>query len=185
MKRIVYISIFLLGLWLSFLCGRSVSGKQSVEIIKTDTLVTEVVRVVIDTQYVDKPVPYKVEVRDTLYIRDTVRPFLLIETKRYTDNKTFDMQISGIDAQVDWIRTYPKVVYRDVVRTEYVLEKPKHWSLYVQADMIAMGHSNMLNLGGGLSYEKDRWSVSAEAGREILQGNTYFRIGSRYKIVRF
>ena len=185
MKKIVYILISLLAVWLSFLCGRRSVEKQSVEILKTDTLVTEVVRVVIDTQYVDKPVPYEVEVRDTLYIRDTVRPLLLIETKRYTDNKTYDMQISGIDANVDWIKTYPKVVYRDKVRTEYVLEKPKHWSVYAQADFLVMGHSNMLNLGGGLSYDKDRWSVSVGAGRDILQGNTYFRIGSRYKIVRF
>ena len=182
MKKSIYLFVCLLGLWLGFLYGRSVSEKQTVEILKTDTLVTEVVRVVIDTQYMEKPVPYKVEVRDTLYLRDTL---FLVELKRFTDHDTYDLQISGINAELDWIKVFPKTVYRDVVVTEYIQQKPKHWSLYVGADAMVMGHNNMLNLEGGLRYEKDRWSVSAGAGREILKGDNYLRINGEYKLVRF
>lgn len=185
MKKIVYLSICLLVLWLSFLCGRRSAELKQIEIVKTDTLTVETIKIVVDTQYVDKPVPYKVEVRDTLYIRDTVRPFLLIETKRYTDNKTYDLQVSGIDVEIDWIKTYPKVVYRAVARTEYVLESPKAWNLYAEVTISIMENVNAMNLCGGISYTKDRWMIDAQVGREVLRGNNYVKVGSRYNFARF
>ena len=185
MNKIAYISIFLLGLWLSFHFGRKSAEPKQIEIIRTDTLTVETIKIVVDTEYVDKPVPYKVEIRDTIYLRDTVKEPLLLGIKRYTDNKTYDLQVSGIDAQLDWIKTFPKVVYRAVTRTEYVLEKLKHWNLYAGVDISIMETTNSLNIGGGISYTKDRWMIDAQVGREVLRGGNYVKVGSRYNFARF
>ncbi len=187
MNRIVYILIFLLALWASFLCGRKSKEQapQIVEILKTDTLIVETVRIVVDTQYVDKPVPYKVEVRDTLYLSEAPKEPLLLSVKRYTDNKTYDMQVSGIDVQLDWINTFTKTEYRDIVTTQNIYIKPKKWNLYAGVDITIMENTNAMNLCGGISYTKHRWMIDAQVGREILRGDNYIKVGGRYNIVRF
>lgn len=184
MNRIVYILICLLALWLSFLFGRK-SVESKTEIRKTDTLVTEVVKIVIDTQYVDKPIPYKVEVRDTLYIRDTVRPLFLVETKRYGDNNTYDLQVSGIDAQLDWIKTYPKTVYKESIVEHNIYIEPKKWNIFIETEAIIMGKTTFININGGLSYTKNRWTIEGLYGRELLQGNNQIKAKARYNFMRF
>ena len=185
MKTIGYIFVCLLGLFLSFSIGRnSVEPSNEPTVAPPDTVKIETVKIVVDTQYVDKPVPYEVKVKDTLYIRDTL---LLLELKRYTDNETYDLQISGVDAELDWIKTFPKTVYRDVVTTQniYIQPKNKKWNIYAGVTISIMENVNAMNLCGGISYTKDRWMIDAQVGREVLRGDNYVKVGGRYNFVRF
>lgn len=187
MKTLINTFAILLLICGGFLCGlkKGAGKKEIIEISKTDTLIVETVKIVVDTQYVDKPVPYKVEVRDTLYLRDTTKEPLLLSIKRYTDNKTYDMQVSGIDVQLDWIKTFAKTEYRDIVKTEKIYIQPKKWNLYAEVTISIMETVNSLNLGGGISYTKDRWMIDAQVGREILRGDNYVKVGGRYNFLRF
>ena len=185
MKTIGYIFVCLLGLFLSFSIGRnSVEPSNEPTVAPPDTVKIETVKIVVDTQYVDKPVPYEVKVKDTLYIRDTL---LLLELKRYTDNETYDLQISGVDAELDWIKTFPKTVYRDVVTTQniYIQSKNKKWNIYAGVTISIMENVNAMNLCGGISYTKDRWMIDAQVGREVLRGDNYVKVGGRYNFVMF
>lgn len=187
MKTLIYICAISLITFGGFLFGlkKGAEKKELVEIPKTDTLIVETIKIVVDTQYVDKPVPYKVEVRDTLYLRDTTKEPLLLSIKRYTDNKTYDLQVIGVDVQLDWIKTFTKTEYRDVVKTEQIYIQPKKWNLYAGVDISIMENTNSLNIGGGISYTKDRWMIDAQVGREVFRGDNYIKVGGRYNIVRF
>lgn len=184
MKRIVYILISLLALWLSFHFGRNSAepSNEPTSAPKPDTVKIETIKIVVDTQYVDKPVPYEVKVKDTLYIRDTL---LLLELKRYTDNETYDLQISGVDAELDWIKTYPKTVYRDVVTTQNIYIEPKKWNLFVETEATITGNHSYLNVGAGLSYIKGRWVFDVSLGKEILGNSNYIQGRGRYNLARF
>ena len=186
MKRISYLLTCLLGISIGLLIGRRMSGPaeiKEIEVSRTDTLIVETVKIVIDTQYIPKPIPY--EVRDTILLRDTIKEPLLLGIKRYTDNKTYDMQVSGIDVQLDWIKTFTKTEYRDVVKTEQIYIQPKKWNLYAEVTISIMETVNSLNIGGGISYTKDRWMIDAQVGREVLRGNNYVTVGGRYNFARF
>lgn len=185
-KTLINTFVILLLICGGFLCGlkKGAEPKQG-EIPKTDTLIVETIKIVIDTQYVDKPVPYKVEVRDTLYLRDTTKEPLLLSVKRYSDNESYDLQISGVDAELDWIKTFPKTVYRDVVTTQNIYIQPKKWNLYAGVTISIMENVNAMNLCGGISYTKDRWMIDAQVGREVLRGDNYVKVGGRYNLVRF
>lgn len=186
-KTLINTFVILLLICGGFLCGlkKGAERKEPIENPKTDTLRMETIKIVVDTQYVDKPVPYKVKVRDTLYLRDTTKEPLLLSVKRYSDNETYDMQVSGIDVQLDWIKTFTKTEYRDIVKTEKIYIQPKKWNLYAGATISIMETVNSLNIGGGISYTKDRWMIDAQVGREVLRGDNYVKVGGRYNLVRF
>lgn len=95
------------------------------------------------------------------------------------------MQVSGIDVQLDWIKTFTKTEYRDVVKTEWIYIEPKKWNLYAGVTISLMETVNSLNIGGGISYTKDRWMIDAQVGREVLRGNNYVTVGGRYNFARF
>lgn len=187
MKTLINTFVILLLICGGFLFGlkRGAEKKEPIENPKADTVKVEIIKIVVDTQYVDKPVPYKVEVRDTLYLRDTTKEPLLLGIKRYTDNKTYDMQVSGVDAQLDWIKTFTKTEYRDIVTTQNIYIQPKKWNLYAGVDGSIMENTNSLNIGGGISYTKDRWMIDAQVGREVLRGDNYVKVGGRYNFARF
>ena len=97
--------------------------------VLTDTI-TEVY---IDTHTVVKPQPYKVEVKDTVYIEKGSTGHVFVqETKWFGDNETYDMQVSGINVQLDWINTYPKTVTQYINTTETIYIQPKKWSIGIQ-----------------------------------------------------
>ena len=92
-----------------------------------------VIDVQIDTQYFPKPVPYKVEVHDTVYLDKPYNGYVFTqETKCYSDNSTYDMQVSGINIELDWIKTYPKTITQYVNTTETIYIPPKKWSVGIQ-----------------------------------------------------
>lgn len=95
-----------------------------------------VIDVQIDTQYFPKPVPYKVEVRDTVYIVNSFQnstdwKVLVQEIKEYKDS-TYYARISGINAYLEEIRVYPKAITQYVNTKEYIYVPPKKWSIGIQ-----------------------------------------------------
>ena len=127
---IILLSAFV-GALLSTILMRSCQTPQieKVEIVKTDTLIVESV----DTIEIIKPVPYKVEVKDTIHIEKGYSGHVFVqETKWFGDNETYDMQVSGINVELDWIKTYPKTVTQYINTTETVYIPPKKWSIGIQ-----------------------------------------------------
>ena len=87
----------------------------------------------IDTFTAYKPQPYKVMVHDTVYIEKGYAGHVFVqETKWFGDNETYDMQVSGINIELDWIKTYPKTVTQYINTTETVYIPPRKWSIGIQ-----------------------------------------------------
>ena len=122
------------GALLSTMLMRSCQSPQieEIEILKTDTLIVERV----DTIEIVKPQPYRVEVRDTIYINDTINDningnIFVQQVKEYKDS-TYYAKISGINAYLEEIRVYPKVITQYITTTERVYIPPKKWSVGIQ-----------------------------------------------------
>ena len=128
---IILLSAFVGGLLTMMLtksCNHPEPPLPEMEIVR-DT----VIDVQIDTQYFPKPVPYKVEVHDTLYLDKPYNGHIFMhETKWFSDNSTYDMQVSGINIELDWIKTYPKTVTQYINTTETVYIPPRKWSIGIQ-----------------------------------------------------
>lgn len=103
-------------------------GKKSVkisEVVKTDTITK------VDTVIVEKPIPDTIYltkiVTDTVYSTDSVKVEvqLPIETKTYTDDSTYNVQISGFKAELDKIEVFPRTttIYKEKVQ-EIALKQP-------------------------------------------------------------
>lgn len=119
------------GALLSTMLTRSCSKPQIPEpnIIRDTTLIVQ-----IDTQYFPKPVPYRVEVRDTITLSDTIYiggQTLYQEIKEYKDS-TYYARISGINAYLEHIEVYPKTMTRYIYQADKVAVKPKKWSIGLQ-----------------------------------------------------
>ncbi len=117
------------------------------EIVKTDTLTIAKV----DTITIEKPIPYKVVIRDTIYIRDTVGTILLQEVKEYKDS-TYYARISGINAFLEEIRVYPKNTTKYVYNTEIVREKPKKWGIGPVVGVGVVDNKFSPFIGVGVTY---------------------------------
>jgi hypothetical protein len=92
-----------------------------------------ITEVYIDTFTAYKPQPYKVMIHDTVYIEKGYAGHVFVqETKWFGDNETYDMQVSGINVELDWIKTYPKTVTQYINTTETVYIPPKKWSIGIQ-----------------------------------------------------
>ena len=139
-----------------------------------------VIDVQIDTQYFPKPVPYKVEVRDTVYLDKPYNGYVFTqETKWYSDNSTYDMQVSGINVQLDWIKTYPKIV-REVItetKTETIYVTPKPLSFWISAKYRQIGKDNSLPLTIEARYSKKNEEYFISGGYDLLQNNKAIEFG--------
>lgn len=154
MKKSIYLFVALLGLWGCFLLGRRSGEKPIQTIITRDTVLI----VQVDTMVINKPQPYKVTVHDTVYISNPQYPqypqpeeFLVHQTKIYQDS-TYRAQVSGYDAQLDWIETYTRTIVREINTTEQIKERPKHWGLGVQVGCGAGKNGVQPYVGIGISY---------------------------------
>ena len=104
----------LLTLAASWVCGYVVGGRVEPE-VRSDTVV------VVDTHFVDRPVPVEVwkdreklvyiAVNDTMVVHthDTLIIAVDRETKRYS-GEDYEAQVSGVEPQLDWVKTFPKTV---------------------------------------------------------------------------
>ena len=113
-----------------------------------------ITEVYIDTFTAYKPQPYKVMVHDTVYIEKGYAGHVFVqETKWFGDNETYDMQVSGINVELDWIKTYPKTVTQYINTTETVYIPPKKWSIGIQGGVGITPKGLQPYLGVGLTYQ--------------------------------
>ena len=150
MKKSIYIFVALLALWGCFLLGRR-SGEpklERVEVVTTDTLTI----LQIDTITIVKPQPYRVEVRDTIYLPSPAQGSVFVqEIKEYKDS-TYYAKISGINAYLEEIRVYPRTEYKYITTTEIIREKPRKWGLGLQVGYGAGKNGIQPYIGLGISY---------------------------------
>lgn len=185
MKRILTPLLLLcVGALLGMMLTRSCSKTQieRIEIVKTDTLtITKV-----DTVTILEPQPYKVEVKDTVYIEKgyTGRVFVQ-ETKWFSDNNTYDMQISGINVHLNWIKVYPKTITQYITNTERVVVEPKKWGLYGNAEYGFASVDSRLCIGAELRYTAPKVEYFIKGGRELINNQSYVEIGTNVPIVRW
>ena len=110
-----------------------------------------------DTMVVYKPQPYRVEVRDTIYLQNPQDPqfpqgnVFVQEVKEYQDSNYY-AKISGINAYLEEIRVYPRTEYKYITNTEIVREKPKKWGLGVSAGYAISELGWHPYIGVGISY---------------------------------
>lgn len=113
MKFIPYVII----LGLLFVCFYQWKNPK-IETIETIKIERDTI-IEYDTVYKEKPVPITVTKvqKDTVYVNDTIYLVLDKEEKFYTDSSTYELQISGINADLDWIKTFPKqtTIYEEKV----------------------------------------------------------------------
>lgn len=89
------------------------------------------------------------------------------------------MQVSGINVQLDWIKTYPKTVYETITetRTETIYVEPKPLSLWISASYIQIGKGNSLPLTIEARYSKKNEEYFIGGGYDILQNNKVIKFG--------
>lgn len=157
MKKIITPLLLLcVGALLGMIATKSCSKTQIPEpqIIRDTTLITQ-----IDTQYFPEPVPYKVEVRDTILLSDTIfigGQMLFQEVKEYKDS-TYYARISGINAYLEEIKVFPKTTTKYVFNTEIVREKPKKWGIGPQVGLGVVGNTVQPYIGIGIQYNVIRF----------------------------
>lgn len=136
-----------------FCLARAEREKEIIkEIVTTDTI-TVVKR---DTIRIAEPKPYKVIVRDTIEIIKEIANGTIFtqEVKEYKDS-TYYARISGINAYLEQIEVYPKVVTKYVTKTQTqtLKEKPKRWGLGVQVGCELSSEGLVPYIGIGLQYD--------------------------------
>lgn len=125
--------------------------------------------------YIDKPVPV-VQYRDTgrvveVQVHDTTILYLPAEVKQYSDpaKKLYELQISGIQPSLDWIKVYERTAYINVPVPEY-----KYPTFALSPAIGANLFPGSFGIGGGLDvdYWYKRWQFSAEGGYAVNFTNT-------------
>ena len=147
---------------------------------KTDTLIVEKV----DTLLIEKPVPYKVEVHDTMYLDKPYNGHVFVqETKWFGDNETYDMQVSGINVQLDYIKTFPKTEVQYITTKETVYIQPQKWSLWANIEAGTIGGKPSIPFGAKLKYVKDQNSeYYLKGGTDLLNTGPYLMGGVDVKL---
>lgn len=112
-----------------------------------------------DTLFIEKPVyrtKYITKV-DTVYVNDTIPIELPVETKIYEDS-TYAAQISGIKADLDWIKVYPK---QTTIYEEKVVQIAQKQPLFEFKPSVGIGYGIINNkidiwVGGSLTVNINR-----------------------------
>lgn len=133
MKNILYIIIISIILSILFNLiyikyNNIINKNNNIDsIVRIDTFID------VDTVYYPKPIPVKVEVKDTIFIHsDSIKQdgdsiLLPREEKTYTDDSTYNVRISGFNTSLDEITVYPVTKYIEKTKTVTVTKK-QHWS---------------------------------------------------------
>lgn len=115
--------------------------------------VDTVTHVRIDTLEVPMPVPYLVEIYDTMYI--TVDSLLIIdgsiaiprERKTYKDS-SYTAVVSGYRPSLDYLEIYPRTITKTITRTI----EPSRWSLSITAGYGMTRQGLSPTITAGVSY---------------------------------
>ena len=145
-----------------------------------------VTEVFIDTYIVHNPVPYKVTVRDTIYIDNFCQSGQLFvhEVKEYGDS-TYYARISGINANLEEWRTYPKTVTKYITKTETIYQRPKKWGLLAAIEYEVWGGDSYTKIFGELNYKDNRNNFFVQGGREMVTNKWYVAFGYKRDIIQW
>lgn len=138
MKNIIIaLSILVIGFVIGLTCRKT-------EYVET-TIVERDTTVVVDTHIVEKPVPYKVtvtdtllkEVTDTVRLNDTLYVRLPLEKREYRRDEFYAV-VAGYEPRLIHMEVYPKTVYVTEVQKQIVRQR-NYFSLGTEilyADML-------------------------------------------------
>lgn len=143
-----------------------------------------ITEVYIDTNTVYKPVPYKVEVHDTVYLDKPYNGHVFTQqTKWFSDNSTYDMQISGINVQLDWIKTYPKTITETITetRTETIYVTPKPLSFWGGVEFMSCGNRTALPVTIEARYAKKNEEYCAGVGYDVINSVRIIKASAKRK----
>ena len=191
MKKNLVIGLLLVcvGVLVGMMLTKSCSIKQT-EIPQADTVTV----VKIDTVTHYKPVPIKTTTLGE-YSFDKYTPYAFftdtIETVKYEQGYTFYQEvkeykdstyyakISGINAFLEEIDVYPKMVTKYITNT--ITKEPDKWLLTANAGLETVGDNHFAKLGGKLQYRDKGNIFSLEGGREFIKKQWY--TGFKYERV--
>lgn len=130
---------------------------DTVSVVLSDT-------VYVDTLFVEKPVPRKVYVKDTVYVeKPSGEDTLFFEVKNYSGDD-FSAWVSGYNPSLDSISVYPKtrevVVSNTVTRTEY--KERNRW--YIVANFDYSQNKEIMPSIGATYTLKSGWLFGASVG---------------------
>lgn len=181
-KALIPLLLLFVGTCFGMILTRLYSKPKEIvtEIVKTDTLT--IARV--DTIRIEKPVPYKVIIRDTIYIRDTVGVTLLQEVKEYKDS-TYYAKISGINAFLEEIKVYPKTTTKYVYKEKKVVENVKKWAFYINSEYCFTSAQQYLPIGAKLQYNGAKAEYYIKGGGDLILNESYVALGANIPLVKF
>ena len=170
-KILVQLLLLSVGICLGMMLTRACSKQKEIgtEIVKTDTLTT----IKVDTNRVTAPKPIssiitgeyfapfieKLFFVDTVIVSDTIfvgGQTFYHEIKTYKDS-TYKAQVSGINANLDYIEVYPKNVTKYVYKVQKVAEKPKKWGIGPQVGVGVINNQIYPYIGVGVQYNLIRF----------------------------
>ena len=142
------------GILAGMMLGKSCSTQREPippQIVRDTTWIVRV-----DTHYQEKPVLYKVTVRDTLYMpsdsdtsNNTNGQIFVHEIKQYQDS-VLTAQVSGINATLDWYKVSFPTKTQTITNTIY--QAPSKWSIGIQGGYGITPKGFQPYLGIGLQY---------------------------------
>ena len=104
--------------------------------------------------------------------------------KLYQDS-TYRAQVSGINANLDFIEVYPKTITKYITNTERVVVEPKKWGLYGNAEYRFTSVDSRLCIGAELRYTAPKVEYFIKGGRELIRNQSYIEVGANIPIVRW
>lgn len=140
--------------------------------MQTDTLTV----IKYDTLEIEKPVPYKVTERDTIYIDTLVGSTFIHEVKEYI-HPTFYAKVSGINANLDDIKVYPKTEYKYITTTNTIYAEPKKWALAAGGEYERLGSRDFARVFGEVGYTDKANNFYVQAGNEVISRDWYVKFG--------
>ena len=177
------------------LCGHDISRRiyknQTPTIAPADTInITNIVEEH-DTIFVYKPYLVYSHTTDTLYVpadtvrvNDTLYQIVPIESKKYTDDKTYTAYVSGFKPSLDSIAIYNTNTI--ITNTEVVVKKPSpvEFSFGVGTDVKKKDEIILSPFAeAGLAYRKNRTKIEVDFGSTgFTKNDLYGRVSLKYII---
>lgn len=156
------------------------SSKRQIKVVEnrvTDTILK--IRVDTLTEYIPKYVTKKTT--DTLYLPayDNEKVAVEVEQKHYQENGVYDAWISGYKAQLDSIKTYPRVEYRTITNnvTKEIYKSTLDFYPYIGFRRLDDKVGQVI----GLTIKMPKkWMYSAEIG--VMDNKMMYGVSLGYKL---
>lgn len=104
--------------------------------------------------------------------------------KLYQDS-TYTAQVSGINANLDFIEVYPRIITKYITNTEKEVQKPKKWGLAASVEYGYMGSKSYLPVSVKLRYTDNRRTYFVKGGKDVVSGMDFVAAGVELDILRW